>query len=728
MQFEPHWIRQSDRFWYKNKTREGKEFVLVDPANNMQMPAFDQVRLAAALSAASGISVAHAKLPFDAIEYMEDDHAIKFEVKKNIWKCDLKTYQCAKLGESKDVAEDELISPDGRWAAFVKDFNLYVRNVKSGETFQLTTDGQLHWEYAGHTESDTSTVTRRVQGKKVPPLAVWAPDSKKLLTHHLDQRRVKELHLLQYAPPDGGVRPVLHNYRYPFPGEEELASLEYLIIDVEARTNTFVKLEPQTIYFDSPLDSKRAWWSKDGGGIFIITNGRGDKNLKLIEVLADTGEAKLLLEEKGGTHLDLNLDLAAPPNVRDINNGEEIIWFSEREGWAHLYLFDGKSGALKNRVTAGIIAVRDILHLDEKGRWIYFTAGCREEGRDPYYRHLYRAKLDGSALELLTPEDADHTVTFSPTGNYFVDTFSRVDNVPQTLLRSSSGKQIRVLENGDIGLLQQKGWRFPERYRVKARDGVTDIYGVIYYPTGFDSDKKYPLIDGIYPGPQAIRTPKSFTDLFRYDDMAIAELGFIVMTVDGLGTPFRSKAFHDLSYGRLDEAGGLEDHISALRQLAASRPYLDLSRVGIYGHSGGGYASARAILQYPDFFKVAVSSAGNHDQRGYVTDWGEKYLGLVEKDNYLSQSNSTLAGNLKGKLFLVCGDMDDNVHPALTMQLVQALIRANKDFDFLMLPNSNHSFAPNKEYFIRKRWDYFVRHLLGAEPPKDYKIKEIPDG
>ena len=388
-------------------------------------------------------------------------------------------------------------------------------------------------------------------------------------------------------------------------------------------------------------------------------------------------------------------------------------------------MYDGKTGKLKHQITSGAWVVRDIIRIDDVGRWLYFTGAGREPARDPYYQHLYRIKLDGSLLELLTPENAHHEVSFSPSGNYFIDTYSRVNLPPVSVLRTADGRLVRKLETADISNLLESGWKYPQPFRVKARGDSTDIYGVIYFPSNFDNQKKYPVIESIYPGPQVIRTQKDFSPMGYGECQALAELGFIVVTIDGMGTPFRSRAFHDVSYGNLGEAGGLQDHVSGFRQLAVERPYMDLSRVGIYGHSGGGYASTRAILAYSDFYKVAVSSAGNHDQRGYLANWGERYQGLPNGANYEGQDNASLAKNLQGKLLLAFGDMDDNVHPALTIQVIDALIKANKDFDLILLPNANHSFRqPSRSpYFTRRLWDYFVRHLKGVEPPAGFAIQ-----
>ena len=726
MDVQPNWIEKSDRFWYKIQTREGKEFMLVDPALNTRKTAFDHVRMAASLSSASGKAYEAKKLPFETIEFVKGSNAIRFEVEKIFWLCDLKTYQCTKDEEYKKPEENELRSPDGKWAAFVKEHNLFVKPLPEGEEIQLTTDGEPYFGYAEQTEGNTSFVSNKVAGKKLPPVAAWSSDSKKILTHKLDERKVKDLHLLQSAPPDGSVRPVLHTYKYPFPGDADLGLLKLVVLDIESKSQVVVEYEAEQVTFETPIEVQKAWWSEDCQRVYYLYEERAAKAFRLIEADAATGKAREVIKEEGATFVELALIMIDRPNVRDLKSGKEIIWFSQRDGWAHLYLYDLESGKLRNQITSGPWGVMDIEHVDEANRWVYFSAFAREEGKDPYYRHFYRAKLDGSRIELLTPEDADHNVVCSPSGKFLVDCYSRLDLPPKSELRSADGKLLKVLEEADIADLLSMGWKFPERFKVKAADGVTDIYGMIIKPLGFDPEKKYPVIDAIYPGPQIIRTPPSFNTLFAswlWQPQALAELGFVVVTIDGRGTPFRSKAFHDFSYKNFKDGGALQDHIAGFRQLAATRPHLDLSRVGIYGHSGGGFASTRAILLYPDFYKVAVSSAGNHDQRGYNAGWGEKYQGLLEGDNYLDQVNARLAANLKGKLLLAYGDMDDNVHPALTIQVIDALIKANKDFDMLVLPNGNHGFGDAMPYFERRLWDYFVRNLRGEEPPQEYQFK-----
>ena len=371
--------------------------------------------------------------------------------------------------------------------------------------------------------------------------------------------------------------------------------------------------------------------------------------------------------------------------------------------------------------------VVDLLEVDEAEEWAYFTGVGREAGRDPYFRHLYRARLDGSRMELLTPEDADHEVGFSPTGKWLVDTYSTRTTAPVTVLRRADGTRVLTLEEADFSRLLATGWRWPTPFTVKARDGVTDLYGYLYFPTDFDPTGSYPVVDYIYPGPQTGPIGyRQATAAPRGNGHALAELGFIVFTIDALGTPLRNKAFHDSYYGDMGD-NGIADHVAALRQLGARYPAMDLDRVGIFGHSGGGFSSTDALLRYPDVFKVAVSSAGNHDNRSYDYTWGEKYQGLLEGgegggDTFDTQANQNLAGRLEGKLLLMYGTLDDNVHPNATLLLMDELIRHNQDFDLLVVPNRNHGFS-NEPYVIRRRWDYFVEHLLGLEPPEEYHLR-----
>ena len=727
LQVSPSWIEETDRFWFVKKYEKTHELLLVDPERATLTRAFDHGRLARALGEAAGASFEADRLPFEEIELTEDLKTVRFEVGEQRWSCDLESYVCAKIPAAPKAERHEILSPDERWLAFVREHDLWLRDRHTGREHRLTHDGEENWAWASSPDTRLTAVTERVHGLRLPPSLRWSPDSKKILTYRLDQRNVGEMHLLQSVPPPGGSRPIAHSYRHPFPGDWNLASVRYVVLDVPTASRVDVGTQSTPVVHLPALDMEWMWWNEEGTSIYWLENDRGFKTLTLQRGDPVTGEVEALMSESSKTYFEPHVFLGARPNVRVLDELGKILWFSERSGWANLYLHDLETGALANAVTTGQLIVRDVLHVDEEQGWIHFTAGREEDGWDPYYRRLFRARLDGTGMELLSPQDADHDVTASPSGKYYVDTYSRVDMAPVTVLRAADGREILELCRADITKLLATGWRYPERFTVKARDGETDLYGVLFRPTSFDPAKSYPVLDAVYPGPQVNRAPASFQwgymDLFG-QGVAMAELGFVVCTIDGLGTPLRSKAFHDFSYGKLEEAGGLEDHIAGLKQLAERYPYLDLERVGIYGGSGGGFAATRAILAHPDFYKVAVAAAGNHDQRRYIAVWGEVYQGLVDGNNYAAQVNASLAENLKGKLLLAHGDLDDNVSPTLTMQVVDALMRANKDFDLLLIPNAGHSLGEHAQYFLRRQWDYFVRHLLGVEPPKEYRIGE----
>jgi dipeptidyl aminopeptidase/acylaminoacyl peptidase len=530
--------------------------------------------------------------------------------------------------------------------------------------------------------------------------------------------------LIESVPREGN-RPRLFSYRMPFSGDEHVPLAHLVVFDLDARRQITIQAEPLYVLHNSPIDFRFVWWSEDATKAYFVREERGAKQLTLFEVDPATGAARPMVEEASPTYAELYLDIYnKQPTVRVLGGGARVLWYSERDGWAHLYLYDGKNGALQRQLTRGEFVVRDVLHVDEPGAWVYFTAGGREPGRNPYFRHLYRIKLDGSGLALLTPENADHQITFTPSGKYFIDRFSRADTVPTFVLRSAAGKLVRSLETGDAGELAAAGWRYPEPFRAKARDGTTDVYGLIYRPSTFDPGKKYPVIDDIYPGPQTVRSAISFPGVAGLDmgwywaAQSVAELGFIVVTVDGMGTPWRSKRFHDVSYRNLGDGGGLDDHVAAIRELAGRYPQLDTTRVGIYGASSGGYATLRAMLVRGDFYKVGVASVPYIGPSAIVAWWSDRYQGYpVDTANYRQSDLVPLAKNLRGKLMIALGGVDENADPFLVMPLLDAFVRADKDFDLVLLPAADHGGVGGSPYFIRKRRDYFVRHLLGVEPP-----------
>ncbi len=744
----PHWIGDSDRFWYQRTGRDGTQFVVIDPSNGSRQPAFDHERLAAALSQVSGTYHTHNQLPFSEITLIEEEGGasrVEFVIDGVKWSCNLESYACTREDHDEEKREDEVTSPDGQWAAFVREGDLFVRSLSTNEERRLTDDAEPYYGYGTLPGGRQSEVTDKLLGKPLKPGVAWSPDSTRLLTYRLDEREIEPMYLLQTAVPADRVRPVLHEYRYPLPGDEHVEVASPLVINIESGEQVAARTEPLLSVLHNPIELNLLWWSKDGRSYFMIRGSRDRREVTLSRIDAKTGEAHVVHQETGNTpvfpaHIPIETKVE---NVREIGSGDLISWFSSRSGWSHLYLIDIASGEDRSQLTSGPWNVREVLRIDEPGRWIYFTACGREPGRDPYYRHLYRCDFDGSRIELLTPEDAEHEITFSPSGSIFLDSFSRVDQPQTTMLRQADGRLIAQLEQADVTRLLERGWRYPERFQVKARDGVTDIYGMIIRPSNYDATRKYPVLDAIYPGPQIIRTPKAFPKAENafWQDQALAELGFIVITIDGLGTPFRSRKMIDVAAGSgFGEAGGLQDHVEGITQLGKRDPSIDLERVGIYGHSGGGFASTRAMLLFPDFYKAAVSSAGNHDNLGYVAPWGESWIGLYDQEVYSHQDNMRLAANLKGKLLLIHGEMDDNVHPSLTLRMVDALIAANKDFEMLIIPHTNHGlfdlrrglkafespWARGNTYFLRKRWDYFVRNLMGGEPPAGYKIAEPP--
>ena len=701
---QPHWIEKGSAFWYRDQARDGVWFIKVVPEKKVRVRAFDHERLAAALSALLQKDVQAGALPFREFAYVDKGRAITFVIEKRRFRYDLKTAALAELEKEADSNPQESLSPDKKWIAFLKGPNLWVRDAETKEAFALTTDGETDYDYAAaRSWYWMECASDPEPGKDERTIDVtWSPDSKKLVTVRTDRRGVGKLWLYQ-ACPDSGYRAKVWSYERSLPGETNTPKVDYWVFDVASRSGVKVDLEPQStvVAWGSPT------WFDDSRSLSVQQYERGYQTLNLLAIDPESGAVRTVIHETSETQVDVD-----KRDYRVLQKRGEVVWMSERSGWSMLYLYDW---------TTGEYVVRSILHVDEDQGVVYFMAGGREPGHDPYYQHLYRIGLDGQGLKLLTPEDAEHEISLSPDQKYFVDTYSRGDLPPvHGIRRLKDGKPVLSLGEADVRDLLATGWRFPERFVVKARDGQTDLYGVIFRPSSFDPEKKYPVIDGTYSGPQAMRTPKSFRSGCRNSDVELAELGFVVITVDGLGTANRSKAFHDFSYRNLGDIGA-PDHITAMRQLAEKYPYLDLDRVGIYGHSAGGYDAAHALLTHPEFYKVAVASAGNHDHQMAKAWWPEHWMGLPVGKHYVEQSNLTLAKNLQGKLLLVHGDMDNNVNPASSLRLAGELIKANKDFDLLLIPNRDHNLGGHN-YFTRKRWDYFVRHLLGVEPPREYEI------
>jgi dipeptidyl-peptidase-4 len=731
-QVDAHWLIGTSRFWYVKDALGSKEFFMVDAAQGSRVAAFDHQRLAAGLSAAAGRRYDARGLPFSYVRFVDDGRALAFAIDQTGFKCDLVSYACAKTTEVVDEFEDELrngqvrqadparlprtehFSPDRKFAAFVRDHNLWVRNTATGEQIQMSKDGEHFYDYATPLPSPTLMVGQGTEDVVQAPALFWSPDSKKIATYVMDQRNFPRLTITQSAPPDQ-FRPKYFSYAYPLPVDWILPTAKLVVFDVARRKQIDVAAKPLVqLYYGGPSVE----WFGDSRRFQYREIDRGYQGVRVNEVDAATGAARLAVDEKGGPEFLIDTSILV---TRAINDGHERIWSSERDGWNHFYLYDTQTATVKVQITRGDWVVRSIDHVDEKARLLYFSAGGREPGRDPYLRHVYHVGLDGTGLTLLTREDADHAVSFSPDGKYFVDVFSRVDLPTVSVLRrAEDGQIVKELEKADVSKLTAMGWKPPEPFKTKAADGTTDLYGVIWRPTNLDPSKKYPVVENIYTGPQAAYVPKTFA-AFRHQQQAIAELGFVTVFVDGRGTALRSRAFRAFAYHNLGFGSSSDDHIGVFKRMAAKYPYMDLTRVGVWGHSAGGYDSTHAILSHPEFYKVAVSSAGCHDNRMDKATWNEQWMGWPVDKHYEEQSNYTLADRLQGKLFLAHGDVDENVPMPATIKLVDALVKANKDFDFLIMPNRPHGFG-NDPYFVRRRWDYFVKNLLGTDPPSGVNI------
>lgn len=715
----PSWLADG-RFWYRVSASGGATFIVVDPVKRTRASAFDHARLATALTAATGSRVEADRLPFQAFVLSADGGALTATIRGQAWRCDLARYDCARAPESaKPAPPNSSTSPDGKWAVFIREHNLWARDLESGADTPLTTDGIKDFGYAtdnaGWVHSDD-------------PVLTWSRDGRQVATFQHDGRGVRDMYLVS----TNVGTPRLEAWKYPVPGDSVIFRISRVIITQGPDGR------PRVVRLQMPPDQHRSTvsdhvscdgaicdvqWYADGSHLAFISSSRDHKEAWLRVANASTGTVREVLHEKSATQVG---DASLPENLwRVLPASNEFIWWSQRNNWIHLYLHDLATGTLKNRITTGEGNVTSLVRVDERAREIWFTAVGRESGRDPYFTHLYRIGFDGKGLTLLTPEVANHVVTLSPDARYIVDTYSTPDVSPVTVLRDRTGKVVQPLERADISSLVASGWRAPVPVRVKARDGATDLYGLMYLPTRLDSTKKYPIINHIYPGPQSGSVgPRSFLPS-RGDNQALAELGFVVVELDGMGTPNRSKAFHDYYYGRMGD-NTIPDQIAGMKELAKRHAFIDIENVGIWGHSGGGFATAAAMFRHPDFFDVGISESGNHDNRNYEDDWGERYQGLLvhtdSSDNYAAEANQTYAKDLKGRLFLIHGMMDDNVPPYNTQLVADALMKAGKDFDMLMLPHARHGFGADSPYIMRRRWDYFVTHLQGNVPPKEYRI------
>jgi len=677
MSVRPRW-QEDGSFWYKNLNPDGAEYVLFNPKTKEK-----KVSL------------------------------IKEDVTKDLVK---------KAENPEYDYQKELPSPDWSKAVFIRDWNLWMRDLISNEEIQLTTDGIENFGYA------TDNAGWR---KSDRPIGLWSPDSKKFATFQQDQRHVSDMYMVstQVGAPE------LKQWKYPLPQDEDIIRIHRVVLDVEKKSIVRFKIDSDPrrgtlcddISCDGTFDDNV--WSKDGKRLAFVSTSRDHKVAQLRIADVNSGVVRDVYEEVVETQYESGQGAI---NWTYFSDTEEFIWYSERDNWGHLYLYDMKTGKLKHQITNGEFVVMKVVKFDEKNRQIYFYANGKEEGRDPYFSHFYKVDFSGMNMRLLTPENGNHQLSFSPDGNYFVDNYSQPDVPPVSVVRGMNGSFIDKLQEGDVTRLVASGWVPPVPISVKSDNGKYDLYGLMFKPSQIVEGKKYPVINYVYPGPQGGGVGGRSFRSSRGDHQALAELGFVVVIIDGSCNPGRSKAFHDECYGDMS-VNTLPDQISGINQLAKQYDFIDNTRVGIWGHSGGGFATANALFRYPDFYHVGISESGNHDNRNYEDDWGERYNGLMDgigngNVNYEAQANQIYAENLKGKLMIAHGAMDDNVPVSNSYLVVDALIKANKDFDLVIFPNARHGFGRDGFYMMRRRWDYFVTHLLNKIPPKEYKIQYSRDG
>ena len=648
-----------------------------------------------------------------SLEKTDYNHTARIETKKNI--------QVVKKNRN------EFLSPNGKLAAYIEDFNLWIRNTKTGKRIQLTFDGEKDYGYATNNAG-------WIQSKG--PVLKWSPKSDKIATFRQDARGVGEM----YLTTTNVGHPKLQAWKYALPGDEKIFEIERLIIDI--KSNKIIKLKMKNDFQRSTTTDHIAGrggelldtqWSEDSSKLAFISSSRDHKEAHLQIADSKTGNVYSVDKENVDTYYESGV---RSENWKVLFESNEFIWYSEKDNWGHIYLYDLNTKKLKNRITSGNWLVRKVMHIDNDKREIIFTAGGKEKG-NPYHVYMYKVNFDGNNLTCLTPEKGTHSINPSPNWNYFVTTYSTTKNAPKSILKDRDGKTLFQLSTSNTDELKENGWQEPIEFNVKARDEKTNLYGLLYLPSNYKKNEKYPVLNYIYPGPQSGSVGNYSFMVARRDFQALAELGFAVVAVDAMGTPGRSKSFHDAYYGNMGD-NGLPDNIAAIKQLSKKYTSMDLTKVGIWGHSGGGFASTGALLRYPEFYDVAVSSSGNHDNRNYEADWGEKWQGLMQpvdlniednnseydsrETNYDSQANQLLVENLKGKLLIAHGMLDDNVPPSNTMLVVDELIKANKDFDLILFPNKRHGYGDLSNYMMRRKWDYFVKHLKGLEPPKEFSF------
>tara|TARA_R110002012_G_scaffold317476_2_gene533919 strand:- start:14569 stop:16899 length:2331 start_codon:yes stop_codon:yes gene_type:complete len=705
----PHWIKNQNSFWHQTYTKDGMRFFITNLDEKSTKEAFDHNELANYLSEKSGKEIIGDALPFTSIE-MDEQGKISFEWMNQNWKFDAEKKELTSEKVKDRPTRDFAISPDGNWKAFTRNFNLFVENLQTGEEIQLSFDGKKDYEYASFW--GWSDMIYGENGERPYHFSArWSPDSKFIQTQIVDLRLAEKMFLLDFSQ-DSKFRPELMAYYRGSPGDSTVVTYTPVLFELDSKEET--KFPQLTLPHFIGMNLN---WSADSQFLSGTYLERGFKRFSVIEIDAKSKELRKIYSESSPTHVNNN-------NIFRRLENDQFILGTEKSGWNHLSLYDWKTGKLINTITSGEYVVSNILSVDEKNEVIYFEANGRENDQNPYYSNLYRINMDGSGIALLTPENAFHSISYSDEKDYFIDNYSTVDQPTVSVVRElKSGKIIYEISKADISNLKKKGYQSPKQFTATAKDGKTTLYGIYYLPTDFNSKKSYPIIDYTYSGPHIDITPKTFKAGLIGLQQPMAELGFVVVTIDGLGTSGRGKAFNDVSYNNLGD--GTTDHVLAIKQLAAKNKFIDIDKVGIFGHSAGGYDAGRAMLLHPDFYKVGVASAGDHDHRMEKAWWPEMYMGYPRGDFYHEQSNVTNAANLKGYLLLAHGGIDENVNPSATFKLAEALINAGKDFDLFIWPSRNHNFGrSNGDYFTKKRWDYFIEHLMGEEPIRHYQIKK----
>lgn len=698
----PHWVDQTSAFWYVRQTEKGKEYVKVDAASKKRTALFDQQKMASALTEKAGREINAYNLPLQNCRLNISLDTLRFQLDGKFWAYSIKNNRLLDEGaipsrgkerhwmEVDDEKEGSPVtSPDGKWTAFIKNDNVYVREVATGKEKQLSQDGTLSNYYSSYIQ--------------------WSPDSKSVVSCRIRPVEKRYVYYVESSPADQ-AQPKLHKQEYAKPGDE-LRFKVPCIFEVESGR----RLIPSTELFSHQYELSGPMWNADSKAITFEYNERGHKVYRVLEMSAVDGSVRTLIEEKEEKYVNY------PRIYRNyLSDGKRIIWSSERDNYNHLYLYDRATGKPLNQITKGEWYVRGVQHVDEANEVIYFSANGMKKGEDPYLIHYYKINFDGSNLVELTPEEGMHQCWYSSDYKYLKDVYSKVDQAPIAVLRDAKNGKIRMqLDKADISALLANGWKAPEVFSAKGRDGKTDMWGVIYRPSNFDPSKKYPVIEYIYSGPGDQYVPKTFSS-YNWWMTSLAELGFIVVQVDGMTTSFRSKEFEEVCYKNLKDAG-LPDHIAWIKAAAQKYPYMDIDRVGIFGCSAGGQESTGAVLFHPEFYKAAYSACGCHDNRMDKIWWNELWMGYPVDESYSACSNVDNAHLLSRPLMLVVGELDDNVDPASTMQVANALIKANKDFELVVIPGAHHTMG--EDFGEHKRYDFFVRHLMGVTPPSWDKVK-----